>query len=186
MGYIKTFLILLIISPVCYCSNLTKCVVNFRNATSTPKFDYYLKIKNGYTFDSVQVINIMYNIERQEAKMYYSYSAEYSNTYFNSKYYKDTEKSINYTSISIFYPFHNVKLGYSFMKNYNNYYNSIELRYEQKYISCIIDFFNKINKVDISFTPEVKVDKVLIGYDIDIVYVHVCKWNAGLSLTYKF
>lgn len=164
------------------------------------KYDWYYKGECNLQFDSIYDVYLMYNRERDNAVLYYSYEVKFTSKYFSSRRFFDTEKNIDITNSSVYYPLvytknknkYQFKTGYdfSFIDSTTNHNIYTSLSYERDGIEWIYlesAFFDELLRFEYRINPTFMIFKnMYIGVGINgILIKDKFKWNAGGKIILK-
>lgn len=171
----------------------TSVILNSRsNKIDTIPFDYYYGIETELSIKNNIFFNFKASYERDNGNFYYKLNPETGFNYAKFEYLKDQEKTIEYFSSSIYYPFwkKRIKIGYDYeyniYKDINNHNIYIGFKYD--FLKTEISFFENVKRFKFSINPKIEMkSKYLIGIDINGLYLEDEKfiWNSGLKLTYN-
>lgn len=157
---------------------------NLRNAKDTSLFDYWIGTDIKFNVDSIVFVIFGANFERDNAKNYYSVYNIHELKYGKLKIFKDTEKDIEFVSLSIYKPFKYTKIGIDVIHS-NKFKYAAYLALNYKFIQSELSFNDKIEKFELKFTPGINKDKFYISYDLNLLYFDKkTKWNSGITIKY--
>lgn len=164
-----------------------KSQANFRNAKEDTIFDWYTKHELELELSSGNSLYAMYNRERENGAMYWSYQLIFKSENFEVDRFLDTETGIEYLSGSVFYTIYNfLKLGYNFsVQNESQSHNAYVGVFYKDWFKAEVIFLTNITRYKASLTPDITLTPWLsLGLDSDIMYANkTYKWNVGPSIT---